>query len=261
MNRNLLRQNSVKSLIVDTILVSPDSLVAAIREQNMGKIQFILNGKPTSGTYGAGDDVPRSAARGLRHHFGQKRLRAGRRLRLLRGAGQRASRAGLPAQAGADGRPRNRHARRRPEEMRKSLGEAFVHEGGVQCGFCIPGIVVRASSLVRARADGRSRRSREGARPVTSCRCTGYARILDAIQTAGEAWKNGRQAAAQRAAPPLLFRRAVWTYAESARSRNEHARTASARRLRATAASSRRWERSRSSTTCACRACCTGRRC
>ena len=31
----------------------------------------------------------------------------------------------------------------------KCLGEAFVHEGGVQCGFCIPGIVVRASSMLR----------------------------------------------------------------------------------------------------------------
>src|SRR5690348_110534 len=36
-----------------------------------------------------------------------------------------------------------------PEEMRRVLGEAFVLEGGVQCGFCTPGIVVRASSLLQ----------------------------------------------------------------------------------------------------------------
>ena len=36
-----------------------------------------------------------------------------------------------------------------PGDMREVLGEAFVHEGGVQCGFCIPGIVVRASSMLR----------------------------------------------------------------------------------------------------------------
>ena len=36
-----------------------------------------------------------------------------------------------------------------PEEMRHVLGEAFALEGGVQCGFCIPGIIVRASSLLR----------------------------------------------------------------------------------------------------------------
>ena len=31
-----------------------------------------------------------------------------------------------------------------PENMRKALGDGFIHEGGVQCGFCIPGILVRA---------------------------------------------------------------------------------------------------------------------
>ena len=34
--------------------------------------------------------------------------------------------------------------------MRRVLGDAFVLEGGVQCGFCIPGIVVRAASLIAA---------------------------------------------------------------------------------------------------------------
>src|ERR1700756_1693380 len=43
-----------------------------------------------------------------------------------------------------------------PEEMRQVLGEAFALEGGVQCGFCIPGIVVRASLLVnQGRTDDR----------------------------------------------------------------------------------------------------------
>ena len=36
-----------------------------------------------------------------------------------------------------------------PEEMRRILGESIVREGGMQCGFCIPGILVRASSLLR----------------------------------------------------------------------------------------------------------------
>src|SRR5712692_3347523 len=77
-----------------------------------------------------------------------------------------------------------------PEEMRNVLGEAFVHEGGVQCGFCIPGIVVRAASLIREGCTG----DREGVEKALDghlCRCTGYARIIDAVQTAGEAWKNG----------------------------------------------------------------------
>ncbi len=75
----------------------------------------------------------------------------------------------------------------------KSLGEAFVHEGGVQCGFCIPGIVVRASSMMRARTCTGIAKLSSKALDGHLCRCTGYARILDAIQTAGEAWKNGRE--------------------------------------------------------------------
>src|SRR6202158_4746589 len=83
-----------------------------------------------------------------------------------------------------------------PEEMRSVLGEAFVLEGGVQCGFCIPGIVVRASSLLRKGSTG----DREAVAQALSghlCRCTGYARIIDAIQTAGEAWNNGKQLPSQ----------------------------------------------------------------
>jgi selenium-dependent xanthine dehydrogenase len=76
-----------------------------------------------------------------------------------------------------------------PERMRNVLGEAFVLEGGVQCGFCIPGIVVRASHLMRK---GETEDRDTVARALAShlCRCTGYARIIDAIQTAGEAWKG-----------------------------------------------------------------------
>jgi CO/xanthine dehydrogenase Mo-binding subunit/aerobic-type carbon monoxide dehydrogenase small subunit (CoxS/CutS family) len=77
-----------------------------------------------------------------------------------------------------------------PEDMREMLGKAFVHEGGVQCGFCIPGIVVRASSLIRQGCTDDREAVKQGLAGHI-CRCTGYARILDAIQTAGEAWKNG----------------------------------------------------------------------
>jgi CO/xanthine dehydrogenase Mo-binding subunit/aerobic-type carbon monoxide dehydrogenase small subunit (CoxS/CutS family) len=74
-----------------------------------------------------------------------------------------------------------------PEDMRRVLSEAFLLEGAVQCGFCIPGIVVRASGLLR---HGRTHDREAVAKALDShlCRCTGYARIIDAIQTAGEAW-------------------------------------------------------------------------
>jgi len=77
-----------------------------------------------------------------------------------------------------------------PDDTRRMLGEAFVLEGGVQCGFCIPGILVRASSLIaQGRAD--DRRAVTKALDGHLCRCTGYGRIVDAIQTAGEACHNG----------------------------------------------------------------------
>jgi selenium-dependent xanthine dehydrogenase len=76
-----------------------------------------------------------------------------------------------------------------PEEMRRVLGEAFVLEGGVQCGFCTPGIVVRASSLLQ-NGQASSRESIAKALDGHLCRCTGYGRIIDAIQTAGEAWND-----------------------------------------------------------------------
>jgi selenium-dependent xanthine dehydrogenase len=76
-----------------------------------------------------------------------------------------------------------------PEEMRRVLSEAFVVEGGVQCGFCIPGILVRASSLLRKGCTD-DREAVANALTGHLCRCTGYGRIIDAIQTAGEAWRN-----------------------------------------------------------------------
>src|SRR5579883_1385401 len=79
-----------------------------------------------------------------------------------------------------------------PEEMRRVLGEAFVLEGGVQCGFCTPGIVIRASSLLQ-NGHASSRESIAKALDGHLCRCTGYKRIIDAIQTAGEAWNDHHQ--------------------------------------------------------------------
>src|SRR5580765_417884 len=77
-----------------------------------------------------------------------------------------------------------------PDETRRVLGEAFLLEGGVQCGFCIPGIIVRAASLIdRGQTDDRKAVAK--ALDGHLCRCTGYGRILDSIQTAGEACRNG----------------------------------------------------------------------
>jgi xanthine dehydrogenase molybdenum-binding subunit len=77
-----------------------------------------------------------------------------------------------------------------PEETRRVLSEAFVLEGGVQCGFCIPGILVRAASLIeQGKTDDRGAVAK--ALDGHLCRCTGYGRIIDSIQTAGDACRNG----------------------------------------------------------------------
>ena len=76
-----------------------------------------------------------------------------------------------------------------PEDTRRVIGEAFLLEGGVQCGFCIPGIIVRTASLIdRGQTDDRNAVAK--ALDGHLCRCTGYGRILDSIQTAGEACRN-----------------------------------------------------------------------
>jgi xanthine dehydrogenase molybdenum-binding subunit len=77
------------------------------------------------------------------------------------------------------------------EGMRQLLADAFVREGAVQCGFCTPGIAVRASHLI---AKGLTQKRVRVARGLAGhlCRCTGYHRIVDAIQTAGEAWAANR---------------------------------------------------------------------
>jgi CO/xanthine dehydrogenase Mo-binding subunit/aerobic-type carbon monoxide dehydrogenase small subunit (CoxS/CutS family) len=79
-----------------------------------------------------------------------------------------------------------------PEDMRRVLSEAFLLEGAVQCGFCIPGIVIRASGLLQ---HGHAHDREVIAKALDShiCRCTGYACIVDAIQTAGEAWCDHKE--------------------------------------------------------------------
>src|SRR5262245_16697758 len=77
-----------------------------------------------------------------------------------------------------------------PEDVRKRMSDAFVLEGGVQCGFCIPGIVVRAASLIE-QGKGCDRAAVAKALDGHLCRCTGYGRILDSIQTAAEAAASG----------------------------------------------------------------------
>jgi len=64
--------------------------------------------------------------------------------------------------------------------------EAFVAAGAVQCGFCTPGLVVAAVELLRQNAYPSDDEIRE-ALSGNLCRCTGYAKIFDAVRLAGGA--------------------------------------------------------------------------
>jgi aerobic carbon-monoxide dehydrogenase small subunit len=61
--------------------------------------------------------------------------------------------------------------------------EAFVAAGAVQCGFCTPGLIVAAADLLEHHADPSDDAIRE-ALSGNLCRCTGYAKIFDAVRIA-----------------------------------------------------------------------------
>jgi selenium-dependent xanthine dehydrogenase len=77
-----------------------------------------------------------------------------------------------------------------PEAQRQMLARAFVQEGAVQCGYCTPGLVMRTHWLTEK---GRARDRAAVVKALGShlCRCTGWVRIFDAIETAGEAHAQG----------------------------------------------------------------------
>lgn len=77
-----------------------------------------------------------------------------------------------------------------PAQKRRILVKAFLKEGGLQCGYCTPGIVARAVSLLD-RDPGADEAQIRKALSGHLCRCTGYHRIVDAILTAGEVWEDG----------------------------------------------------------------------
>ncbi|MGD9099054.1 MAG: (2Fe-2S)-binding protein [Anaerolineae bacterium] len=64
-----------------------------------------------------------------------------------------------------------------------ALQQAFVDEGGVQCGFCTPGMLIAARALLDRNPTPSEDEIRE-ALVGNLCRCTGYTRIVQAVQKA-----------------------------------------------------------------------------
>jgi aerobic-type carbon monoxide dehydrogenase small subunit (CoxS/CutS family) len=75
------------------------------------------------------------------------------------------------------------------------LQDAFEETGGAQCGFCTPGVLVSAYGLLQRSASP----TRDEIRDALSgnlCRCTGYTKILDAVELAARRLREAGAAAA-----------------------------------------------------------------
>ena len=71
--------------------------------------------------------------------------------------------------------------------------QAFIDKWALQCGYCTPGMIMSATALLAANPDPTEEEIRvaiEG----NLCRCTGYAKIIDAIHAAAEAMKQAKEA-------------------------------------------------------------------
>ncbi len=63
------------------------------------------------------------------------------------------------------------------------LQQAFIDSGAVQCGFCIPGMLMAGAKLLQERQDAEPDAIRT-ALSGNICRCTGYRKIIEAVQSA-----------------------------------------------------------------------------
>jgi len=68
--------------------------------------------------------------------------------------------------------------------------EAFVTYAGMQCGFCTPGMIMSAKSLLGRNPSPTEEEIREGI-AGNFCRCTGYTKIIESIGAAAEAMRGG----------------------------------------------------------------------
>jgi len=64
-----------------------------------------------------------------------------------------------------------------------NLQDTIINAGGVQCGFCTPGMLISATALLKRNPNPTDNEIRT-AIVGNLCRCTGYVRIVDAIKTA-----------------------------------------------------------------------------
>ncbi|OPY77002.1 MAG: Nicotinate dehydrogenase small FeS subunit [Syntrophorhabdus sp. PtaU1.Bin058] len=71
------------------------------------------------------------------------------------------------------------------------IQQAFVDIGGLQCGFCTPGMILSAKILLDKNQDPTDEEIRKGLEG-NFCRCTGYTKIIQSIKAAAQMLKEGR---------------------------------------------------------------------
>src|SRR4051794_28357175 len=69
-----------------------------------------------------------------------------------------------------------------PDDDRNRMASAFAATGALQCGFCTPGILVRVASLLAKKGADLDRDTAARHLGAHLCRCTGYVKILDAVE-------------------------------------------------------------------------------
>lgn len=149
------------------------------------RIEFELNGRDVSAT--APPDAPLRDV--LREEFGRTDVKSGCLsgrcgVCTVRVDGQ-AVKSCLTMAAKADGSDVTTVAGVADGDELHPLQDAFVEHFAVQCGYCTPGFIMSALDYVEADPSG-DRDDIKAALKGNLCRCTGYVKILDAMEAAVE---------------------------------------------------------------------------
>ena len=82
------------------------------------------------------------------------------------------------------------------------MQQAFYENHGLQCGFCTPGMVMAATSLLKEIPNPTEQQVREGIEG-NLCRCTGYQNIVRAVQGAAQKMKPGAVSTPEQTPAPV----------------------------------------------------------
>ena len=74
-------------------------------------------------------------------------------------------------------------------EAGRLLQKSYVDHGAAQCGFCIPGMLMASYALL-SKGGELSYETIRDAHGGNICRCTGYVKIIEAVQAAAEKWPS-----------------------------------------------------------------------